>query len=765
MKNKWKKSVAGFALLIAIAALFCVHLPAYASSENSSGNSTGKISTETAAVVEPSVDEEEASQAKKSPGIFHAPAADTTWQNDFDFDTDESGGYITLRKYNGSETELVIQSKAVIGKVTYKVKIGNSGESGPYSAFKDTGVRKLSFEKGVMAADEPSLFQDTNLEELDLTGLDTSGMTTMRMMFYRSKNLKKLVLTGIDTSHVRDMSYMFGKLFSLTQADVTMLDLGAVTTLEKWFFDCKSIEQVNAKGVRTPSLKKCKNIFNNCRSLKYVDISSFDFSGVTDTSQKWTVFWQCGPQSMTINKTVLIPGGYQKDDSSLAFLCWNTKEDGTGRNYYQGQYYDGEGPVTLYASKWIPTAYTAQGMDGYELFKNGDADNKEYVYCLNKHLGLPSGQQFAITEAENFGGFTEKQKLMMAAAILMKDHADGASVQNVIWRITDNYIVAGTKSAKAKDEAYYTYLTQHCEELEGIYEMKFYISSDNSIQNLLSAQQVRVPTSLKIVKRLEGTAGEDKKQEYRMQLKLTDGSGSPLTGTYSVKKGESEEKLTPDAQGKCSISLEGNQYAVIRNLPVGTKYAVTEDPASAEGFEVSYENEEGSIEKDAARTVTVTNSVIPEIGNLTVEKTVRGSMGDRSRKFDFTICLSRDGKPVSGSFDRTDSGKIEFDADGKAAIQLSHGESVTITGIPAGTSYSITEEGADEEGYTTTSDGDSGTISADGSTASFVNTREGTVPTGADTGGLSGRETGTLAVILFAALAGWSALKRFVVAS
>lgn len=752
--------MAGLALLMA--ALICLHFPVRASYESASGNAAGTDSTETAAVVEPSTEEEEASQVKKSPVIFRAPASDTTWQNDFDFDTDKNSGCITLRKYKGSSTNLVIQSNAVINGMTYKVKIGNSGGSSPYSAFKGTSVGKLSFETGVMAADEPALFQDTNLEELDLSGLDTSGMTTMKMMFYRSKNLKKLVLTGIDTSHVKDMSYMFGKLFSLTQADVTMLDLGAVSNMEGWFLECKSLEEVNAEGIRTPSLTNCRNMFKNCWNLKHVNIPSFDFSRVSDTSQKWTVFWKSGLQSMTINKTVLLPGGYRKGESSSAFLCWNTKKDGTGTNYYQGQYYAGEGPVTLYSSKWIPTAYTAKGKDGYELYKNSEPDKKEYVYCLNKHLEIPSGNQFAITEADNFGGFTDKQKLMMAAAILMKDHADGASVQNVIWRITDNYILPGTTSAN--DKAYYEYLTKHCEELEGIYEMKFYISSDNSVQNLLSAQQVRVPTSLKIVKKLEGAAGEDTEREYKIQLKLTDESGKPLTGTYAVKKGDAEEHLTPDAQGMCSLFLKGNQYAVIRNLPVGTKYAVTEDPASAEGFEVSYGNEEGSIEKDTAKTVVVTNTAIPKTGNLTVEKTVKGSMGDRNRKFDFTICLSRSGEPLSGSFDRADGGKIEFDADGKTAFQLSHKESVTITGIPSGTSYTVTEEGADEEGYTTTSTGGSGTISEEESTASFVNTREGTVPTGADTGGLTGEETGTLAVILIAALAGWSALKRFVVA-
>lgn len=838
--------------MAALCFLFFVCTPAYASSEEAAEPSTAAQTTEIAPAIEPPVISGKAVKKEAA----RAPAADTTWQDDFTFDTDEEKKTITLRSYTGGSTDLVIPSEAVIGGTAYRVMLGNNGETSAASAFKGTGVRRLSFEKGVKAADEPNLFSETGIEKLDLTGLDTSGMTTMKKMFYNSAKLGELVLSGMDTSHVRDMDYMFSGLDALTSIDVTMLDLGNVSSMNKWFYSCDSLKEINARNVRTPSLTSCDLMLGECRKLNHADISSFDLSKVP-ASHQWTVFSKCGLDSVTLNSTVLIPSVYH-DGARNALLCWNTKKDGSGVNYFQGQYCQESGAVTLYTYKWIPADYIATGTEGYMLYKEDEPDKKEYVYCLNRYLLQPLKHRYAIIDSEKFGGFTKKQKLLLAAAILMQDHADGASIKNVIWDITNN---KGRNYSGSKNDKYYAYLEEHCEELEGAYQMNFYISCSNAVQNLLSVQQVRIPTSLKIAKKMEGGSEEDGKKEYTMNLTLTDSDGKPLAGTYTVKKDEGTGSVTPDSRGTCRISLRPGQYAVIRNLPAGTKYKVTEDPGSAKGFDVSYTGAEGSVEADKVNTATVTNTVpdteveiskqdisgeeiegakleithkendrdvtdeawtsekgvthktklkpgdyilhesgapdgyilasdIPftvtgdrkvmvkdevkdkivmtdkyETGNLTVEKTVKGSMGDRNTKFHFTIRLLLDNKPVSGSFERSDGEKLEFDENGEAKIQLSHGESVTLTGIRSGTKYSVTEEEAGEDGYTTDSSDDEGTISKDGKTASFVNMREGTVPTGADAGGLSAKETGTLTVILCAALAGMGVLKKYIAVS
>lgn len=118
-------------------------------------------------------------------------------------------------------------------------------------------------------------------------------------------------------------------------------------------------------------------------------------------------------------------------------------------------------------------------------------------------------------------------------------------------------------------------------------------------------------------------------------------------------------------------------------------------------------------------------------GALTVKKTVVG--GDSQREFGFTVALADgDGEPVSGTF-----GKGEHAAtftDGKATFTLKHGGEKTISGLPVGVRYTVTEDTA--EGYTTTVDGTDGskaegTVTDAGATAAFTNTY-GTATEGRD---------------------------------
>ena len=74
-----------------------------------------------------------------------------------------------------------------------------------------------------------------NLVELDLSGFDTSNVTTMRNMFLNCENLVELDLSGFDTSNVDNMGSMFGGCLSLTELDLTSFDFGAVTDCDYMF--------------------------------------------------------------------------------------------------------------------------------------------------------------------------------------------------------------------------------------------------------------------------------------------------------------------------------------------------------------------------------------------------------------------------------------------------------------------------------------------------------------------------------------------------
>lgn len=109
----------------------------------------------------------------------------------------------------------------------------------------------------------------------------------------------------------------------------------------------------------------------------------------------------------------------------------------------------------------------------------------------------------------------------------------------------------------------------------------------------------------------------------------------------------------------------------------------------------------GSAVERTVEAAVFTNTA--KTGALTVKKTVVG--GDSQREFGFAVALTDgDGEPVSGTF-----GKGEHAAtftDGRATFTLKHGGEKTISGLPVGVRYTVTEDTA--EGYTTTVDGTDG---------------------------------------------------------
>lgn len=89
-------------------------------------------------------------------------------------------------------------------------------------------------------------------ETLDLTGLDTSNMTSMNGMFAGCSNLTSLDLSSFDTTNVTDMGGMFDYCENLTSLDLSS-------------FNISNVEEMG-------------NMFNGCSSLQELDIRNFDFS-------------------------------------------------------------------------------------------------------------------------------------------------------------------------------------------------------------------------------------------------------------------------------------------------------------------------------------------------------------------------------------------------------------------------------------------------------------------------------------------------------
>lgn len=174
-------------------------------------------------------------------------------------------------------------------------------------------------------------------------------------------------------------------------------------------------------------------------------------------------------------------------------------------------------------------------------------------------------------------------------------------------------------------------------------------------------------------------------------------------------------------QSRDIISLAHGQSITILDLPENTSYTVTELEDSAQGYQVSSTGSTGTIAADTvSQTVFVNTKTANPTGSLTIGKTVSGSGADSKKAFRFTLTLS-----AQGSFPYTGVGVPSGSLKSGDSFTLSHGQSITLTGLPKDTDYTVKEDDYTSQGYTVNAAGTVGSIQANTTAkAAFVNTRE-----------------------------------------
>lgn len=163
------------------------------------------------------------------------------------------------------------------------------------------------------------------------------------------------------------------------------------------------------------------------------------------------------------------------------------------------------------------------------------------------------------------------------------------------------------------------------------------------------------------------------------------------------------------------LDADNNWSADFTDLDIYQEDGKTKCTYSVNEVEVpGYQSEITSKDTASGKSYTITNTAI-NIGDLKVSKTVTGDGADLTKAFRFTVTLTKDNKPVKGTYKLdakagTKTGTIVFDEHGKSSFTLKNAESIVIKDLPADTSYTVVE--TQVEGYTASEDGRySGTIS------------------------------------------------------
>ena len=209
-------------------------------------------------------------------------------------------------------------------------------------------------------------------------------------------------------------------------------------------------------------------------------------------------------------------------------------------------------------------------------------------------------------------------------------------------------------------------------------------------------------------------------KSFNINIELTDKERNPINGTLG------DIKVT---NGRAQIPLTHNAEKSLKYLPYGTHYKVEEEAASTNGYHVTYENQEGDLNKDESSIVT--NHKLP---SLSVTKKVTGVFANLLKSFKITINI-RDAQnsPLNGTYNATVNNKrtsLQF-TNGRASIDLNKDQTIKIDGLPLDSHYTVEEETNSSRGYQVSYENQEGKLDGDKS-ATVTNNKNSVPETGVD---------------------------------
>lgn len=179
-------------------------------------------------------------------------ATSMAWYDDYTYVIDEENSTITLTKYNGSSTEVLVPATATIDDKTYNViVVGGSTSKALFS--NNENITKVTFENGV------------------------KGGASLNYMFYQCSNLSEVIFNNFDTSNTTSMLGMFSTCTNLRTLDLTAFDTRNVTTMARMFQNCSNLRELNMSSFTSENLDNIHLMFNGTSKLKKIYLGNFNF--------------------------------------------------------------------------------------------------------------------------------------------------------------------------------------------------------------------------------------------------------------------------------------------------------------------------------------------------------------------------------------------------------------------------------------------------------------------------------------------------------
>ena len=119
------------------------------------------------------------------------------------------------------------------------------------------------------------------VEVVDISGWDTSNVTTMAYMFAECEDIKKIIgIENLDVSKLKNTNSMFYMCENLVELDLTNWNPVSLQHTYEMFSGCSNLKIIeNIENWQLPNIKNVSYMFCNCTKLD-VDLSNWDLRNI-----------------------------------------------------------------------------------------------------------------------------------------------------------------------------------------------------------------------------------------------------------------------------------------------------------------------------------------------------------------------------------------------------------------------------------------------------------------------------------------------------
>ena len=131
------------------------------------------------------------------------------------------------------------------------------------------------------------MFCDSDLKNVDISFLDTRNITSMAGFFNGAQNVQINEKKLLNTNKVKNMKYFCSKC-DISNIDFSFLNTTNITNMEGFFQEAKNIKNIHLSNLNTKSVTNMKRMFSSCY-LKNIKFNSLYTKNVTDMSSMFQV--------------------------------------------------------------------------------------------------------------------------------------------------------------------------------------------------------------------------------------------------------------------------------------------------------------------------------------------------------------------------------------------------------------------------------------------------------------------------------------------